>query len=282
MLGSNPRDGSKTTRLPVRILPLRLTFVDGGITLDGDDVIADAVGSPVFQAARFRSGHTQYGDAMQRAMFWDDVRTHSRGYHVLLNAPDVLPPLSLVVPRGDGFAFQSAAGKGGVLSSRYAFSLLPRLERLYNPSSGLLVLLDDVVGDTFLGFHFAYTPPGQPAPGTVMWAPYLRPRVNTDPAFSDAFVLSHEVAEWISDPFGDNVVPAWIAPGTDTCFDDVLEVADPLEFVAHGSFAVTMNRRTYHLADVASLSWFTHDVPSRELGGAYSYNGALKTPSKSC
>lgn len=283
MLGTNPHAGSRTTRLGVTILPLRLTFVDGGLTLDGHDALHDVVRSPIFRRADFRSGRSQYADAMQRAEFWNDVKTRSPAYHVLLNPPIVLPALSLTVPRGSGFAFRTGVGAGGVLSSHFVLTVLAsRIEHYYQPQSGLLVLLNNVQGDQFLGFHYAYTPTGQSAPMTVMWGPYLTPNVLTDPSMSDVWALSHEVAEWINDPYTTNAVPAWKAPGTLDCYDDTLEVADPLEFVSRPSFAITSRNRVWHLSDVAGLSWFAHEVPSRGIGGRYSYNGGLTAPAVAC
>ena len=46
---------------------LRLTF-DGGITLDGTDAVQDIKHSPIFKQADYRSGRTQYGDAMQHGV----------------------------------------------------------------------------------------------------------------------------------------------------------------------------------------------------------------------
>jgi hypothetical protein len=45
---------------------------------------------------------------------------------------------------------------------------------------------------------------------------------------------------------------------------------------------VQTNGNTYHVTDAAGISWFAHDVPSRELGGAYSYNGNLTTFNTLC
>jgi hypothetical protein len=79
-----------------------------------------------------------------------------------------------------------------------------------------------------------------------------------------------------------NTVPDWQDPASGSCFSNLLEVADPVEFLPHHSFEVPIKDRTYHVTDVAGLSWFAHDVPSRELGGAYSYDGNLTAFSTLC
>jgi hypothetical protein len=281
MVGSNPSAGSTTTKVRVRILPLRLTF-DGGITLDGTDVVHEIEHSPIFKDAQYRSGHTQYGDAMQRASFWDDVQTKSPRYHVLLSNPDVLPTMSLQVPKGSGSAVETPNGPAGTVTTRYVFSLAPRLADFYDPSALLIIVAKDVTGDSFLGFHFAFTPPGRSIPMTLIWTGYFTPNVLVGPPESDAYVLSHEVAEWINDPYLTNRVPPWRDPAGGACFNNLLEVGDPVEFLPNPSFTVRTNGRTYHVTDVAGISWFAHDVPSRELGGAYSYAGNLETFSMLC
>ena len=281
MVGTDPAAGSRTTKVPVRILPLRFTF-DGGITLDGTDVVKDIKHSPIFKKATYRSGRTQYGDAMQRASFWDDVRTTSPSYHVLLSRPRVLPTLSLQVPKGSGTATMQPAGPAGLVTSAYVFSLASLLTQFYDPSSLLIIVTKDVAGDSFLGFHFSLTPAGKPLPMTFIWTGYFTSGVWVGPDLADVYVLSHEVAEWINDPYVNNIVPGWRDPASGVCFNNLLEVADPVEFLPNPSFTVRTDGRTYHLTDTVGISWFAHDVPSRELGGAYSYDGNLRTFSALC
>jgi hypothetical protein len=96
------------------------------------------------------------------------------------------------------------------------------------------------------------------------------------PAGGDIDILSHEIAEWLSDPFANNTVPAWqspLAPGYGCV--DWFEVADPLiveDFEVNG----------YHLQDAAFKSWFAHDVPSQAINGQYSFFGTFTTPSILC
>ena len=79
-------------------------------------------------------------------------------------------------------------------------------------------------------------------------------------------MLSHEVQEWINDPYVTNFVPAWSDPAAEHCFNDLLEVGDAVEFLPTPA-SPSVDGRTYHVTDVAGISWFAHDVPSRELGG---------------
>jgi hypothetical protein len=90
------------------------------------------------------------------------------------------------------------------------------------------------------------------------------------------------VQEWINDPYVTNFVPPWRDPASGDCFNDLLEVADPVEFFPTPSFLARSAGRDYHVTDVAGISWFAHDVPSRELGGTYSYDANLTTFSALC
>jgi hypothetical protein len=282
MVGTDPAAGSATTRIPTEILPLRLTF-SGGITLDGTDTVQGIHLSPIFKMADYRSGRSQYGDAMQRASFWDKVSTVSPGYHVLLSQPKVLDTVSIDVPPTGGSAIQTPHGPEGTVTTAFLTTLLPQLADYYDPGALLIIVVKDVRGEDFLGFHFSFTPPGRTAPMTFIFTGYFTPGVVVAADRADTYVLSHEVQEWINDPYVTNTVPDWIAPGNGpACFNNILEVGDAVEFLPTASFPVRSAGRTYHVTDVAGISWFAHDVPSRELGGAYSYAGNLTTFNTLC
>ncbi len=185
-------------------------------------------------------------------------------------------------PYGKRYALDTSNGPAGTVTTSYLLSLAPRLADFYDPSSLLIIVVKDVAGDAFLGFHLAFAPPGKTVPTTLIYTGYFTPNVLVGPSRSDAYVLSHEVAEWLNDPYVTNAVPAWRDPASGACFNDLLEVADPVEFLANPSFTVRTSGRTYHVTDVAGISWFAHDVPSRELGGAYSYDRNLTTFSSLC
>src|SRR5579859_1810509 len=87
MVGTNPRTSQATTTVRAVIVPLRFVFADGKVAEPGTSV-GNVLRSPLFQRASFTSGVTQYGDAIRRAMFWQDVS--GTNYHVLLDRPRVL------------------------------------------------------------------------------------------------------------------------------------------------------------------------------------------------
>ena len=75
--------------------------------VDGQTAIQGILNSPIFKNYNFVSGgknigNTQYGDAFQRANFWDSVSGKAKNYHVLLGQPSVVPTQTIVVPDGLG------------------------------------------------------------------------------------------------------------------------------------------------------------------------------------
>ena len=109
-------------------------------------------------------------------------------------------------------------------------------------------------------------------------------RGNADPTegIADIHGLSHEVAEWANNPFLSNQVPIWANPGTNKCFSNLLEVGDPIAVLKDLSFPVPANGATYHLQDVAGISWFAHQVPSMQQNGKYSFTGSLASVPGKC
>ncbi|HJT59343.1 MAG TPA: hypothetical protein VJ761_22740, partial [Ktedonobacteraceae bacterium] len=101
MMGTDPTKGSATTTTPVTIVPLLMKFSNGK-KFNGTQQATVLSNSPLFQNAPFSSGTTQYGDAIQRAEFWNSVNTKSPDYHVLLGTPTITKAVTLNIPAADG------------------------------------------------------------------------------------------------------------------------------------------------------------------------------------
>ena len=102
------------------------------------------------------------------------------------------------------------------------------------PTTFPIFLLHNVQFDKTLGvsgsvgFHAAVPNPAfHGAAQTVAVSTYLDPAVSSREP--DISVLSHEVGEWLDDPFGNNPTPAWGNTGQvkGHCQAN-LEVGDPL------------------------------------------------------
>jgi len=90
--------------------------------------------------------------------------------------------------------------------------------------------------------------------------------------------FSHEVAEWMNDPFVDNAVPPWLALGPAPFCQGNLETGDVIEELDNAAFLVPLNGVTFHVQTEALLPWFERQSPSTAVAGAYSYpNTAIAT-----
>jgi hypothetical protein len=84
----------------------------------------------------------------------------------------------------------------------------------------------------------------------------------------------------MDDPAGNNPTPPWGNVGQVTGCQSNLEVGDPLSGT---DITVTMsNSYTYHLQELAFVSWFYRTSPSIGVNGWYSSNGTFKTPAAAC
>lgn len=315
MVGTSPTVGG-TTRVPTVVIPLAFRFDAGatklagqivngcvddasgtpvpgscvalGATLDPADVIGPALVSPVFRPADYplsADSGVQYADAMQRAQF-----ARFGDWHVELGPVTAVPTQVIDVPRNQGLAH---VNRRGVVVGRADVDwvgnrLRSLVRQLGLPASVLPVFLSkdaylfqgDVNACCFLGFHDAAADAGTRGAATVrtwVYAAWSTPGAFVDPDIADAHTLSHEVIEWVADPFLRNLTPPWFAPGYGC--DDTLEVGDPLVGVA---FTTALGGRTYHLQDTAFLSWFARQVPSIAVGGRYTYLGTFAGPAAGC
>lgn len=315
MVGRDPSKGSSTTVIPTFIVPLRFVFPDGQVfdastdLIDGQTPIHAIVNSPIFKNYPFvlggtNVGNTQYGDAFQRANFWDSVSTRARNYHVLLGQPTVLPTRTIVVPAGLGFYFTDPV-TGAVFpvvnlnflgdqerSIRAALKVSPR---------SLPILVWGAV------FPESSAAPGYPGAGawhgaesanggllTYISTSYSNQYTNTGFA-DDVYPLSHEVAEWMDDPFTDNYSPGWNHPFLEpisrcdsSSVGDLLEVADPVEIFPEASVALPGGAFTYHVTEAMFIDFYTRRDRPRSVNGQYSMftigapYGLASEPSSPC
>jgi hypothetical protein len=286
---------------------LRFVFADGRVS-DPGTTAASTAASPLFQAAKFTSGTTQYGDAIRRAMFWDYVSRTD--YHVLLGQPTVVPTQTLNVPQGQGVYLNAGdpigppsmglhvAAATGVVSSTWfagggpssngAFGALLTSLNL-DPASlpiGLSrnVLVGSQSGLPFAGFHSVSASTagnGNQRVQTSIWASYADPKtiVELPNLFENIDILSHEVSEWLHDPFISDTVPAWQSPlPLASAFYGCTSLLETGDAVLDAAFDVGR----YQLQDEAFFSWFAHQSPSIGIKGNYTYLGTLTAPPPHC
>jgi hypothetical protein len=301
IVGTDPSLGTATTTIPTVLVPIKVVF--SNTTLDGTDVVALTENSPIFLTTDFTTGGTdigvtQYGDAIQRGEFWKLPGFSHSGYHVLLGTPTIAPTVTVTVPsKAAGQAFKLKDGKFiGALDPGFFDPIIERLVGSYTPNQLPIFLTDNVFeapgavlqNCCIGGYHASQGPPISTAQ-TWIYAVYTEPDTFKDNGFIDVVPLSHEVAEWLNDPFvgafpppGINLIPPAILPGQGSACIPNFETGDPLEALLPATwFTETTNGTVYHLQDEAFLSWYLHG-PSFGVNGFYSYKGNFRTPSTLC
>ena len=127
-------------------------------------------------------------------------------------------------------------------------------------------------GCCVLGFH-SVTSSNQ----TYAVAAYSDPGIFNAP-IEDIHALSHELGEWLDDPFVNNPTPGWQAGQAKSCQKN-LEVGDPVTGIA---FSVTLNNVDYHPEDLVFLPWFARESPSTAVNGWYTFLNSFASPPSVC
>lgn len=242
MVGSDPERGSATTTIPTVIVPVRFVFEDGTVidpiadVIEGRTVIQGVVNSPIFQPYPFTVGgvsvgNTQYGDAFQRAEFWDLVSKRSHDYHVLLAQPTIAPVHEVFL---SGPTWRDSSGRPFAIDETFLENIAIEAVRQANvsPETLPIVVWGNVYGPAISaaprlgvdGFHGAYEVPGGVQtyiaagyhPSTGQFGPISPYSIG----FSDNIYygtentnsLSRQLASWLNDPFQGNYTPGWNTP----------------------------------------------------------------------
>ena len=261
--------------------------------------------SPIIQSADFNFGGTdvgttQYVDAFQRSEFFQLVARHGDNgdgegdganhirYHVILDPVRALQAIVINIPAASGVAYPSSVFGGCATGTEAIIDLtvlradltavLPTLaSQGVNPSTFPIFSLHNVVecegpscstlapntACCVLGFHSAV--------GLQTYSPsdFDTSAIFVSPV-PDVSIMSHEVAEWMNDPFVQNPVPAWGHIGQQPGCQGNLEVGDPLSGTLDPPIAMP-NGFTYHMQELAFFSWF-YGAPSIGIHGWFSNN----------
>jgi hypothetical protein len=299
IVGTDPGSGAATTTIPTVIVPLKITFTDSANTLDGTNVVVTITNSPIFQIADYTVdgtdlGMTQYGDAVQRGQFWNLPGFSQAGYHVLLGPPTIAPTVNVTVPSGSGIALLNSRGAlVGRVNANFLDPIITSLAASY-PANQLPIILTDNVFEyngtpsncCVLGYHSSHSGPIATAL-TWIFAAYTEFNTFSGNAFADSTALSHEVSEWLNDPFvgsffpGVNFIPPAILPNQGGACIMIFETGDPLA-APPVVFTKTIGGTTYNLQDEAFLWWYLHTTPSPGVNGFYSLLGTFTRPSTLC
>ena len=297
MVGRSPFfHGYRTTTIQVDLIPVILTFAGTGTVFDptspdpclsNSAVLGVVQNSPIFHNTGYIMngadvGSTQYVDAFQRANFWNDVSVAGNSYHTLLSLA-TLSAVRVTVPAANGQTNSARCGHFGNMDINWwdayvQTTLIPSLSgQGVGPTVLPVFLFDSVVmyqnGNPtqccVLGYHGAYTVSTLPQTYSVV-------DFDTSGAFGgDISVMSHEVGEWMDDPLGTNLAPAWGHIGQVSGCQNDLEIGDPLSGTSLPQ--VSLNGFNYTLQELAFFSWFYRQSPSIGSGGLYSDNATFTT-----
>jgi hypothetical protein len=299
MVGTDPAAGGSTL-ITAEIIPLKIRFSNGAV-LDGSNRAAAVQSSPLFNPATFNSviansATGQYGDVFMRAQF----NKLNSAYHVNLTLPAILPTVTIDVPQNQGQGFSTGdpafPGIGLVDAGWMAPRLQNLLGQLHIDETTLAIFLTDNVmlydktidNCCIIGFHSASrnTNTNGSAPiQTMIFASYTAPGTfGVDPndglGIQDIHALSHELSEWLDDPFVNNAVQPWLTPTAPQygC-TSLLETGDPVvgiwfplpgnpdnSFFAGG---------VWHPEDEVFWPWFLRQSPSSSFNGHYTLMGPL-------
>jgi hypothetical protein len=260
--------------------------------------------SPIYKPFDFNFGGTDVGftqttDAFQRGNFFQALNFGNVNfddnpvYHVILSPVNTLAAVIIDIPAGNGIAYPSAVFGGcpggaiGIVDIAVyepdLFTILSKLAPGVNPTTFPFFLEHNVVecesgapgincGDILnpnalcciLGFH------DDNGPQTFGTGDFDTSEIFVSPT-PDVNSISHEVAEWMNDPFGNNPTPAWGHIGQVPGCQNNLEVGDPLSGTLAPPIFNPANKFTYHMQELAFFSWF-YGAPSVGVNGWFSNN----------
>ena len=299
MVGAKPQSNA-TTQIPVQIIPISLFFEEfadengAPIVLDPGAIVPRVQTSPNFHEAQYATGTTQFGDAVQRAEF---NAVAGKDWHTLLGAPQMMKPLRIAVPRGDAKVYRnpSTGVLYAIVDTDFFLSQLNTMIQMANLSPDALAIAltsnvflapqKDIKKCCVLGFHTSFDV-GEMAQvkfvQTFIWASWVEQGI-LGPGLADVTPMSHEISEWMNNPFGGNAVPAWQVPNSAGCQSN-LETGDPLALMPNAGFPVLIDGFTYHPQNQVLMQWFQRGATSDAFEGAFSFpdQSIMTAPSQAC
>jgi hypothetical protein len=93
----------------------------------------------------------------------------------------------------------------------------------------------------------------------------------------DIYSFSHEIIEWLDDPFANNYSPGWnqaFLSDSQQCDSrysfDLLEAADPVQNLTESVVTLPGGSFSYHVTEAVFIDFFTRSNHSRSVNGQYS------------
>ena len=289
IVGTDPSTTNAPTTVKIGIIPIKMVYgsSNGNMTFDpntlysgGKTATQMVAGSPIFVSSvdyvqgGVDIGKTQYIDAYERANFWTSVSTNTN-YHVLFAKPIIAPEQTINVTPAQGNVISnpwSGIPTGTMDINAFDAQLQTIMTKFKQITPNVLPLF--LTYNVYLtsggccigGYHSAngVQPNGQ----TYAYTTTISQGVG--PVFSqDVSALSHELGEWLLDPFVDNVAPTLCALRGNS----ILENGDPLENNPNfGDYPYTVNGFTFHPQDLVTMPYFGAP-PATSVNSFFTFQG---------
>jgi hypothetical protein len=302
IIGASPFTSQTTPGTTVTnvVIPVKFNFTSTGKVFDptatlpscagGSTALARTKSSPIYANFNYGDGvGRQYTEAYDRFGFWKYTKPGAINAAHKTRLKLVQAPLQTINASGFPTQTTSCGSLGfieiGALDNYLTGTLIPALRAngTITNSTFPLFLFSNVVeyqGTTsnccVIGYHsFVNFANGQKQ--TYGVGDYETTKAFTN--IHDVSALSHEVAEWLDDPYVNNATPPWGHTGQVSGCQSNLENGDPLS--GH-LYPVTVNGFQYHPQELAFFSWFFNQVPSIARNGVYSNKGTFTSPAALC
>jgi hypothetical protein len=314
MVGPNPYDSStwNSANNTVTYVPIILKVTIGKHTYDpstqkacGDSqtVANRFFSSPLFNSANYSSNGTpvsgQLTTAFQRANFYSKV-SGTGGSNFGITLTSLANPITVAVSFS-GRTYTVSCGSGsstlGSVDINTFDSAIQSIIAQYAPDPKMLpvILTYNVVQSQYgqcciLGYHNAVAL-SSGGVETYATGTYVDPGVFS--GISDISIWSHEIGEWLDDPFvqanvpgggSADLTPGWGGGQVSGCQNN-LETGDPLTGTLFNiSYTDPLGTGfQFHTQDLAFKDWFYRSGTSDGTGGKYSFLGTFQGPySGSC
>lgn len=302
MVGNDPYNSPSAASVTYQ--PIIMVVTINGVTYDpqqpacndpnGTSVADRFFASPLFNPMTYNVNGTsitgQYISAFQQANFWAVAGSKAAVTLAQGNPPTVVK----VNLAGTNLNLSCSNGKaihlGEVDINTFDAAVQSAIAQANVPPNELPVVLTYNIVQTqsgqccILGYHNAV--PVSNGVLTYATGAYVDSGIfsNTD----DVTVWSHEMGEWMDDPFvqanvpgggSNDITPKWGRIGQVSGCQNNLEVGDPLTGT---ETAYTLNGFTYHVQDLAYKDWFYGTASQAPGGTGYSFLGTFNTPASAC
>jgi len=201
-------------------------------------VLRKTLSSPDFVKSAYSTGFGQFGDAVQRAEFYNVMKENCAYDSQCASAVALCDDRrAFGQSRSPASRWDILAALNGDFFNSHLSTLLQaegfEADRLplflsNNVFLYLAIRLAAVCWASILAFDAST--PGHPAVQTFAWASWTSEGIFS--SFSDVTPLSHEISEWRNDPFVNNLAPAWQFPNGRGC-EGNLETGDPIKVLSN-------------------------------------------------